>query len=167
MVETTVLAIEHIVKTPNVCGGAPRIANRRITVDFVVNYIDRLGGSAEEMVREFDLTPAQVYAALAYYYDHPAEIDALIEEAYRLSEGADTGWRQEAEARLKIMGKTVAPPLLTVVEIANEFNLDPSTVRDAIYKKRIEARKAGGVWLISRQDAEARWGNRAATKPTP
>lgn len=42
---------------------------------------ERLGRSAEEIVRDFSqLSLGQVYAALAYYYDHQAEIDAHLQE---------------------------------------------------------------------------------------
>ena len=32
--------------------------------------------STEEIVAEHDLSPQEIYAALAYYYEHRAEIDA-------------------------------------------------------------------------------------------
>ncbi len=68
----------HIESTPDVCGGKPRIAGHRITVQNVVIWHERLGLSADEIAAEYDLTLADVYAALAYYYDHRAEIDASI-----------------------------------------------------------------------------------------
>jgi uncharacterized protein (DUF433 family) len=158
--ETTVLAIEHIVKTPGVCGGRPRVAGRRITVDFIVNGVERLGASIEEMVEAYDLSPAQVHAALAYYYDNRREIDGYIAEAERLSADATTDWQEEAIARAKAKYGVEPVLYLTIAEVARDFSLDPSTIREAIYKKRVNARKAGGVWLVSRKDAEARWGNR-------
>lgn len=161
MIETTVLAIEHIVKTPGVCGGKPRIDGRRITVHFIVNYIERLKGTVEEMVQGFDLTPAKIYAALAYYHDHRKEIDDLIGEEERLYQ-ADIALHPERDVTARWKAREGADPewYMTVVEVSQEFNLDPSTVREAIYKERVNARKAGGVWLVSRKDAEARWGNR-------
>jgi hypothetical protein len=35
-----------------------------------------MGLSVDEIVKDYDLSHAQVHAALAYYYDHRAEIDA-------------------------------------------------------------------------------------------
>ena len=35
--------------------------------------------SLEQIVAKYDLSFADVHAALAYYYDHQAEIDRLIE----------------------------------------------------------------------------------------
>ena len=69
---------QHIKVTPEVAGGKPRIANHRITVQNVVIWHERMGLSADEIATEYDLTLADVYAALAYYYDHRAEIDEDI-----------------------------------------------------------------------------------------
>ena len=73
----TVLA--HIEVTPGVSGGKPRIAGHRITVQDVVVWHERLGLSADEIATEYGLSLADVYAALAYYYDHQAEVDAQIQ----------------------------------------------------------------------------------------
>ena len=156
--ETTVLVIEHIVKTPGVCGGRPRVAGRRITVDFIVTGVDRLGASVEEMANAYDLSPAQVHAALAYYYDNRGEIDGYILETERLSADAATDWQEEALARVRARQGSEPECYITAAEIARDFNLNPSTIRRAIYAGKVTARKAGGIWLISRKDAEARWG---------
>lgn len=72
---------EHVVLTPGTCGGRPRIDGTRIRVQDVMIWHERLGRSAEEIVRDFpQLSLAQIYAALAYYYDHRAEIDAHLQE---------------------------------------------------------------------------------------
>jgi hypothetical protein len=39
-----------------------------------------MGKSADEICAEYGLTLAEVYAALAFYYDHWAEIDRSIAE---------------------------------------------------------------------------------------
>jgi len=69
----------HIEITPGVRGGKPRLAGSRITVDDIVVMHLRLGQSLPEIVGRYDLDPAAVYAAMAYYYDHRDEIDRLIE----------------------------------------------------------------------------------------
>jgi uncharacterized protein (DUF433 family) len=69
----------HIEITPNVRGGRPRIAGTRITVADVVIMHLRLGQSLEAIAGKYDLDLAGVYAAMAYYYDHRAEIDESIE----------------------------------------------------------------------------------------
>ena len=64
--------------------GKPRIAGHRITVANIVVWHERLGKSADEIATEYDLTIAAVYAALAYYFDHRAAIDASIAEGRAL-----------------------------------------------------------------------------------
>ena len=72
---------QHIEITPSISGGKPRIAGHRITVENIVIWHERMGKSADEIATEYDLTLAGVYAALAYYFDHRAEIDQAIEES--------------------------------------------------------------------------------------
>lgn len=71
---------DHIESTPNTAGGKPRIRGRRITVQDIAIWHERLGKSADEIAAEYDLTLADVYAALAYYFDHREEIDARMRE---------------------------------------------------------------------------------------
>jgi hypothetical protein len=41
----------------------------------------------EEIAREYDaLSLAQIYAALSWYYDHQAKVDAEIERRYQMTE---------------------------------------------------------------------------------
>ena len=74
---TTGTEYGHIVCTPGVVGGEPRIAGHRIRVRDVVAARD-LGGLAPEEIASSvypGLTLGQVYAALAYYEDHRNQID--------------------------------------------------------------------------------------------
>jgi uncharacterized protein (DUF433 family) len=68
----------HIEVTPGVAGGKPRIAGHRITVQNIVIWHEQLGRSADEIATEYGLSLADVYAALAYYFDHRQEIDQAI-----------------------------------------------------------------------------------------
>ena len=70
--------VEHLDLAAGVAGGKPRIAGRRITVQNIVVWHERLGRGVDEISSDYDLTPADVHAALAYYFDHRAEIDASI-----------------------------------------------------------------------------------------
>ena len=72
---------EHIEITKGINGGKPRIAGHRITVQNIAIWHESLGRSADEIAVEYDLTLADVYAALAYYYDHREEIDQSIKES--------------------------------------------------------------------------------------
>lgn len=68
---------EHIEITPGICGGKPRIAGHRIRVMDIVIWHEQLGLSSDEIVSTYPtLTLADVYAALAYYFDHREEIRA-------------------------------------------------------------------------------------------
>ena len=71
---------KHIEITPEVAGGKPRIAGRRITVQNIAIWHERIGMSADEISAEYDLTLADVFAALAYYFDNRREIDAAIRD---------------------------------------------------------------------------------------
>lgn len=82
----------HIEATPGVAGGRPRIAGRRITVQNIAIWHERLGLSADEIAGEHDLSLADVHAALAYYFDHREQIDRAIAE--------DETWIAAARARL-------------------------------------------------------------------
>jgi len=69
---------DHIELTPNAAGGKPRIRGRRITVQDIAIWHERLGKHADEIAAEYDVTLADVYAALAYYFDHREEMDARM-----------------------------------------------------------------------------------------
>ncbi len=71
----------HIEITPGIAGGKPRIAGHRITVQDIVVWHERMGMSADEICAAYDLSLADVYAALAYYFDHRVDIDQRIEES--------------------------------------------------------------------------------------
>ena len=71
---------EHIEITPGVCGGKPRIAGHRITVQDVVLWHERMGMNPDEIVATYPgITPADVHAALAYYHDHRDEVRDRIQ----------------------------------------------------------------------------------------
>lgn len=75
----------HITQTPGVCGGQPVVRGTRIPVKALVGYY-RMNYKETEILAGFpDLTAAQFYDALSYYYDRQAEIDADV-EADELSE---------------------------------------------------------------------------------
>jgi uncharacterized protein (DUF433 family) len=71
---------EHIVSTPKVMGGKPRIAGHRISVQNIVIWHYELEYTVEQIAGDYNLNLADVYAALAYYHDHKQEIDKSIED---------------------------------------------------------------------------------------
>lgn len=72
------LPASHIDVTPDVLGGKPRIAGRRISVQQIAILHERLGQSADLISSELDIGLAEIYAALAYYFDHREAIDDSI-----------------------------------------------------------------------------------------
>src|SRR6266513_897113 len=70
----------YIVATPGTLGGKARIAGRRISVEDIAIWHDRLGKTVDEVCAEYDLSLAEVHAALAYYFDHQTEIDRHSKE---------------------------------------------------------------------------------------
>jgi uncharacterized protein (DUF433 family) len=71
---------KHIESNEGVRGGKPCLKGTRISVSDVVIWHLRMGQSLEEIAAHRDLSLAGLYAAIAYYYDHKAEIDDKIEE---------------------------------------------------------------------------------------
>ncbi len=75
----------HIVKTPETCEGLPRIDGTRITVNSIVRRVVRARQAPEEVLMAHPhLTLAQIHSALAFYFDHRAEVDGSLEDAERL-----------------------------------------------------------------------------------
>ncbi|MCI0463902.1 MAG: DUF433 domain-containing protein [Gemmataceae bacterium] len=88
---------QHIEITPGVCGGKPRIAGHRITVQDIVIWHERLGKSPDEIAAEYDLDLADIHAALTYYFDHREEIDQSIREGEAFAEAL----RQRTPSKLR------------------------------------------------------------------
>jgi uncharacterized protein (DUF433 family) len=94
---------QHIEITPGIAGGKPRIAGHRITVQDVAIWHERMGKSADEIAAEYELTLADVYAALTYYFDHRDEIDRSIREGNAFAEALRQ--RTPSKVRQKLQGK--------------------------------------------------------------
>lgn len=69
----------YIERRPGVQGGDACIAGTRIPV-WVLAAMHKQGDTVEDVLEAYpNLTAAQVHAAFSYYYDHRAEIDAVVE----------------------------------------------------------------------------------------
>lgn len=76
----------HITRSEGVCGGKPCVANTRIRVQDIYVWHELQGKSPDEIVNDLpQLTLADVYAALTYFWDHRDDIlqditreDALV-----------------------------------------------------------------------------------------
>lgn len=76
----------HIVRVQGVCGGRPIIEGTRISVKAIVDWAKQ-GLSVEEVQEQYPfLASEQIEDALAYYDDHPEEIDAEFQEEERYLE---------------------------------------------------------------------------------
>lgn len=93
----------HIAITPDVAGGKPRIAGHRITVQNIAIWHERLGRTADEISAEYNLTLAEVYAALAYYFDHRAEIDEQIKADEAFAMALRTQTQSSLQMKLKAL----------------------------------------------------------------
>ena len=106
---------EYIAIKHGYCGGKPHIAGHRIKVQHVAVWHERMGMSAAEIVATYPtLTLPAVYAALAYYHAHRAEIDADIEADERsvteMKSKAGPSKLQQRLAELQGKGNPLPPP---------------------------------------------------------
>jgi uncharacterized protein (DUF433 family) len=69
----------YISQRPGYCGGEPCIHGRRIKVRHVYVWHDVMGMTPEEIAEAYNLSLAQIHAALSYAYDHLDEIKAAIQ----------------------------------------------------------------------------------------
>ena len=79
-----------IVRTDDVLGGDPRLEGRRISVLQIADMVRHGDHTPEYVADQLDLSLAEVYTALAYYYSHPDEMDA-VRERHRKLESALCG----------------------------------------------------------------------------
>ena len=91
----------YVERRKDICGGRPVIRGTRFPVSSVVVPYQR-GLTAEKILQEFpQLTPTQVYGALAYYFDHQRAINAEI----TLLRRKERQMNQDASLRLSLYGK--------------------------------------------------------------
>ncbi|MEW4567713.1 DUF433 domain-containing protein [Tautonia sp. JC769] len=110
---------EHIVITPGTCGGRPRIAGHRITVQNIVICHEQMGMTPEQIVEDYEtITLADVHAALVYFYDHRDEIQTDI--------------RREEELCKEI--EATHPSLLETIK-----QKDPERYRQAVERLRADS----------------------------
>lgn len=80
--------VQHIISKPDVLGGSPHIAGHRVRVLDIVVWHEKRGFSPDQIVDQFPgITLGDVYAALAYYFDHREEIETEFnQESRQISE---------------------------------------------------------------------------------
>ncbi|SRR5258708_3628943 len=76
----TILSINLITSNPKVRAGRPCIAGTGLRVtDVVIASMFHLQ-TPDEITTDYGISLAQVYAALAYYYEHKAALDEDVRE---------------------------------------------------------------------------------------
>ena len=78
----------HISRTEGVAGGKPCISGTRIRVRDVYIWHEFQQMSADAIAREYQLSLAQVYAALTYAFKHLDDIRREIQESRELLQAA-------------------------------------------------------------------------------
>lgn len=102
---------EHIVITPGTCGGKPRIAGNRITVQDIVIWHEYQQMTPSQIVETFEgITLADVHAALVYYLDHRPEIEEGIERDRKFAAQLEASQPSLVEQALdRIRERNVSP----------------------------------------------------------
>jgi uncharacterized protein (DUF433 family) len=101
----------HITRTEGVCGGKPCIANSRIRVQDIYVWHELQGKSPDEIVGDFpQLTLADVYAALAYFWDNRDEIQKDIAREKAMIEEMKSAYPSKVRERTAASGGGNAVP---------------------------------------------------------
>lgn len=96
---TTIVPITYIERKPD--SSKYRIVGKDVTVEFLSLFIDDPDWPVERIAEQYNLTPAEIYAAWSFYYDHQAEIDShLVSAQHGLSE-ADFAKQTTLHARYR------------------------------------------------------------------
>ena len=83
----SVSALDQLIAaTPDICGGKPHIAGRRITVQNIAIWHERMGLSADQIATDYGLSLSEVHAALAYYFAYRDEIERSIRDGQSLAD---------------------------------------------------------------------------------
>lgn len=77
MTDTVIIPILYIERKPH--SEKYRVVGKGVTVEYLACLLDDPEWPVSRICDEYNLTPAEVYAAWAFYYDHQAEIDARLE----------------------------------------------------------------------------------------
>ena len=111
---TLPVVTEYIGVRPGYCGGHPHILGHRIKVKHVAVWHEQQGMSPAEIVEAYPtIRLAQVHAALAYFYDHRAEIEAEMAEEDKMYEelkARQPSILEEARARKADAADDPIPP---------------------------------------------------------
>lgn len=118
--------------------------------------VDSLPKDAEEVATYDDgYYKYTIYESQDAYYKRIKGIDSdnfLMEEI--------TKFDKQDSASSDDLNPQSVNKIMTTTEVAETYDIADATVRKAILNGWLKARKSGGTWLISKVDAEARWGGK-------
>lgn len=87
-----------------------RIVGKGVTVEFLSRLIHDPEWPVERICENYNLTPAEVHSAWAFYYDHQAEIDQRLEaSAARHMELAQADQERRERVQQRYIAKTGQP----------------------------------------------------------
>ena len=130
---------------------------------------------AQRMIEYMKLTPLEVLKSLGYtpseitqytylYIDDDGKLAGMEKKdvnSYPADEHMPIGYVRSWVGGVK-EAKENLDTILTAGEATELYGLASATVRQAIKRGNIPARKSGGTWLLRRSDAEELWGARCA-----
>jgi uncharacterized protein (DUF433 family) len=93
---------ERIVRQEGICGGRACIAGHRVRVLDIVVWHEHQGMTPDEIVSHVPtISLGDVHAALAYYFDHVAEIQEEMRTERRFVEEFRSNHRSPLETKLR------------------------------------------------------------------
>ena len=99
--------VGHIEGKPDVCGGKPCVAGTRIRVQDIYGWCELDGKTIDQVVAEFpQLSKADVYAALAYFWDHRQEISDQMAESEAFAEQIKAQTPSRVQQKLAVRDAT-------------------------------------------------------------
>jgi uncharacterized protein (DUF433 family) len=94
----------HIDVDAGIRGGRPCIVGTRLAVSDVALLHLRLGQSLEQIAGHYDVPLAALHAAMAYYYDHQAEIDQAMQQQDETIQTLREANPSRLQAKLRTLG---------------------------------------------------------------
>ena len=100
MSDAVIIPLNYIERKPD--SEQYRVVGKGVTVEFLSRLLDDPQWPVERICANYGLTPAEVHAAWAFYYDHQAEIDQRVNRdaaQQQTAAQADAGRRELVQQR--------------------------------------------------------------------
>ncbi len=137
----TIESIDLIYRNPKVRSGRHCVVGTGLRVIDIVMAMQFGNRTPEQMAGDYDISLAQVHAALAYYYENKAETDDDIREDIRIGlELAKEGWgrpEKSLSSRLRhfMQNEDFHAAISEAVESSNEYR--PALVKALFAKMNV------------------------------